>query len=188
MPLTINFSPFPILETTRLTLRQFDRNDADALFKMRSNPETMRFVPRPIMQSIDEAREHIDMIEDKIRNNEGINWAISLRNVHDCIGIIGHYKLMPEHFRSEIGYLMLPEFRGKGIMSEAIAAVVDYGFNQLKLHSVEAIIDPENHASATVLERNNFIREAHLKENQFYEGKFIDTVIYSRLNPVSVKS
>jgi hypothetical protein len=54
----------------------------------------------------------------------------------------------------------------------------------MKLHS-EAIIAPENHGSAKVLEKNNFIKEAHLKENEFYEGRFLDTVIYSRLKQIT---
>jgi ribosomal-protein-alanine N-acetyltransferase len=78
--------------------------------------------------------------------------------------------------------MLLPEFHGKGIISEAIKEVVNYGFNEMKLHSIEAIIDPENFGSARVLEKNNFVKEAHLKENEFYEGRFLDTVIYSILN------
>jgi ribosomal-protein-alanine N-acetyltransferase len=52
----------------------------------------------------------------------------------------------------------------------------------MKLNSLEAIIDPDNHASAKVLEKNGFVKEAHLKEYEFYEGRFLDTVIYSILN------
>ena len=59
---------------------------------------------------------------------------------------------------------------------------VNYGFQVMKLHSIEAIIDPDNHASAKVLEKNGFIKEAHLKENEFFDGRFLDSVIYSILN------
>jgi ribosomal-protein-alanine N-acetyltransferase len=52
----------------------------------------------------------------------------------------------------------------------------------MKLHSIEAIIDPENHGSAKVLEKNGFVKEAHLKEYEFFEGRFLDTVIYSIIN------
>lgn len=54
----------------------------------------------------------------------------------------------------------------------------------MKLHSIEAMIDPKNHGSARVLEKNNFVKVAHLKENEFYEGRFLDTVIYSLLNKI----
>ena len=180
--LTINFTPFPILETERLVLRRVNENDANEIFALRSNPETMKYIPRPLVKSIDDALEHIAMIDAKIESNEGINWAITYKDNPKLIGIIGHYRIKPEHFRAEVGYMLLPEYHGKGIISEAIKEVVNYGFNEMKLHSIEAIIDPENFGSARVLEKNNFVKEAHLKENEFYEGRFLDTVIYSILN------
>ena len=78
--------------------------------------------------------------------------------------------------------MLLPEYHGKGIVSEAVKEAVNYGFQVMKLHSIEAIIDPDNHASAKVLEKNGFIKEAHLKENEFFDGRFLDSVIYSILN------
>jgi ribosomal-protein-alanine N-acetyltransferase len=180
--LTINFTPFPILETERLVLRRVNENDANEIFALRSNPETMKYIPRPLVKSIDDALEHIAMIDAKIESNEGINWAITYKDNPKLIGIIGHYRIKPEHFRAEVGYMLLPEYHGKGIISEAIKEAVNYGFNEMKLHSIEAIIDPENFGSARVLEKNNFVKEAHLKENEFYEGRFLDTVIYSILN------
>ena len=180
--LTINFTPFPNLETERLLLRRVNGNDANEIFALRSNPETMKYIPRPLVKSIDDALEHIAMIDAKIESNEGINWAITYKDNPKLIGIIGHYRIKPEHFRAEVGYMLLPEYNGKGIISEAIKEVVNYGFNAMKLHSIEAIIDPENFGSERVLQKCGFVKEAHLKENEFYEGRFLDTVIYSILN------
>ena len=59
--------------------------------------------------------------------------------------------------------------------------MINYGFYEMQMHSLEAIIDPKNTASAKVLEKNNFVREAHFLQNEFYDGKFLDTVIYSIL-------
>ncbi len=97
------------------------------------------------------------------------------------IGIIGQYRVKWEHFRSEVGYMLLPEYNGKGIATEALALVVRYGFEYMQMHSLEAIIDPMNGASARVLEKNGFVREAHIRENEYYNGRFLDTVIYSLL-------
>ncbi|MFV8361393.1 GNAT family N-acetyltransferase [Flavobacterium sp. LS1P3] len=180
--LTINFSPFPNLETERLLLRRVDFNDTKEIFALRSNPETMKYIPRPLVKTDEDALEHIAMIDSKIDSNEGINWAITLKDNSKLIGIIGHYRIKPEHYRAEIGYMLLPEYHGKGIVSEAVREAVKYGFNNMNLHSIEAIIAPENYASAKVLEKNGFVKEAHLKENEFYEGRFLDTVIYSILN------
>jgi ribosomal-protein-alanine N-acetyltransferase len=180
--LSINFAPFPNLETERLSLRRVDKNDASPILELRSNVETMKYIPRPLLKSTEDALEHIAMIDAKIENSEGINWAITLKNDSKLIGIIGFYRIKSEHFRAEIGYMILPAFSGNGIISEAINEVMNYGFNEIHLHSVEGIIDPNNLGSAKVLQKNGFIKEAHLKENEFYEGRFLDTVIYSRLN------
>jgi ribosomal-protein-alanine N-acetyltransferase len=180
--LTINFTPFPILETERLLLRRVNKNDVDEVFALRSNRETMKYIPRPLVKTIDDALEHIAMIDAKIENNEGINWAITYKDSPKLIGIIGHYRIKPEHHRAEIGYMLHREYNGKGIITEAVQEVVKYGFNDMKLHSIEAVIDPDNHGSAKVLQKCGFIKEAHFKENEFFEGRFLDSVIYSILN------
>ena len=178
----LNFTPFPNLETQRLRLRRVVNDDVNEIFALRSDQEVMKYIPRPLVKTEEDAFLHIAMIDEKIENNEGINWAITLKNNPKLIGIIGHYRIRPEHFRAEIGYMLLPEYHGKGIISEAIKEVVKYGFEIMKLHSIEAIIDPENFASERVLQKNGFVKEAHLKENEFYEGRFLDTVIFSILN------
>lgn len=180
--LHFNFTPFPIIETERLVLRQITNDDVNEIFELRSNPETMKYIPRPLVKTIEDALEHIATIEEKIVLNEGINWGITLKGNDRLFGIIGFYRMQPENFRSEIGYMLLPEFHGKGIITEAVQRLITYGFDDLKLHSIEAVIDPENFASEKVLQKCNFIKEAHLKESQFYEGKFLDKVIYSLLN------
>lgn len=180
--LDINFSPFHNLETERLYLRRVVKEDVNEIFALRSDQEVMKYIPRPLVKTKEEALAHIAMIDEKIDSNEGINWAITLKGNPKLIGIIGHYRIRPEHFRAEIGYMLLPEFKGKGIISEAIKEVVNYGFEVMKLHSIEAIIDPENIASEKVLQKNDFVKEAHLKENEYYDGRFLDTVIYSILN------
>ena len=177
-----SFLPFQNLESERLLLRQITPDDVNEIFALRSNPETMKYIPRPLATTKDDAMGHIKMIQDKIVSNEGINWAITEKGNPKMIGIIGHYRIRWEHFRSEIGYMLLPEHQGKGIITEAIQLLVDYGFNEMNMHSLEAIIDPENTASARVLEKNNFVKEAHFKENEFYDGKFLDAVVYSILN------
>jgi ribosomal-protein-alanine N-acetyltransferase len=69
-------------------------------------------------------------------------------------------------------------------MHEAIQAVLNYGFSELKLHSVEANINPVNEASRRLLEKNNFVKEAHFKENYYFNGSFSDSAVYSLINPI----
>ena len=177
-----SFLPFKDLESERLLLRQITSDDVNEVFELRSNPEIMKYIPRPLVTTTDEAMAHVKMIQEKIEANEGINWAITLKGNPKMIGIIGHYRIRWEHFRSEIGYMLLPAHQGKGIITEAVQLLIYYGFNEMKMHSLEAIIDPNNDASAKVLEKNNFVKEAHLIQNEFYDGKFLDTIIYSLLS------
>jgi ribosomal-protein-alanine N-acetyltransferase len=179
--LEINFHPFQNIETKRLVLRRIDENDVDEVLALRGNPEIMKYIPRPLAKTIEDALAHIRMIEEKIENNTGINWGITIKGSPKIIGIIGHYRIQPENHRAEIGYMSLPEFNGKGYITEAIKAVVEYGFEQMNLHSIEAIIDPQNIASEKVLQKNGFVKEAHILENELWEGIYWDTVIYSLL-------
>ena len=179
--LTINFHPFKNLETNRLLLRRVSVNDVAEVMELRGDKETMKYIPRPLVTNEDEALEHIKMIDDKIESNIGINWAITVKGSPKLIGIIGHYRIQPENHRCEIGYMILKEYWGKGIISEAIDVVLKYGFEDLNMHSIEAVIDPDNVASEKVLLKNNFVKEAHILENELYDGKFWDTVIYSIL-------
>lgn len=180
--LEINFHPFKNLQTDRLWLRRVDRNDVSEILALRGNPETMKYIPRPLTKNNEDALAHIDMIEAKIISNEGINWAVTLMGNPKLVGLIGLYRIQPEHHRAEIGYMILPEFGGKGIATESIKAVLDYGFHDLKLHSIEAVIDPENRASEKVLLKTGFIKEGHFIENEFFEGKFLDAAVFSILD------
>jgi ribosomal-protein-alanine N-acetyltransferase len=179
--LTINFRPFQNLETNRLYFRQVNHDVAPEVLALRGNAETMKYIPRPLATNLEDAFAHIDLINDKIEKNIGINWGIVLKGTTKIIGIIGHYRIQPENHRAEIGYMFLPEHHGKGYATEAIKAIVDYGFNEMNLHSIEAIIDPENTASEKTLLKNGFVKEAHILENELFDGKFWDTVIYSLL-------
>lgn len=178
--LEIDFSVFPELETERLVLRRTVLHDVNELFALRSDPSVMKYIPRPLAVTPEEAAEHIRMTDEKMGCNELINWAISLKGQPQMIGTIGYYHIKPQHFRAEIGYMLLPEFQGNGYITEAVTKVLDYGFRSMKLHSVEAVIDPENEASAGVLLKCGFVKEAHFKENEFYNGSFLDSAVYSR--------
>jgi [ribosomal protein S5]-alanine N-acetyltransferase len=177
-----SFLPFQNLESDRLLLRQISNEDVNEVFALRSNKDTMKYIPRPLCLNIEDALSHIKMIQDKTESNEGINWAVTLKGSPKLIGIAGHYRIKWEDFRSEVGYMFLPEFHGHGIATETVSLLVKFGFEQMKMHSLEGVIDPENVASARVLEKNGFIQEAHFKENSFFNGKFLDCIIYSLLN------
>ncbi len=178
----IKFKPFPALSTERLHLRQVKLEDDNEIFFLRSDDRVMKYLDRPKAKTIDDARQFITSIGVGIDKNESITWAISLKNESKLIGTIGYWRIVKEHFRAEIGFILHPHFQGKGIMQEAIIKILNYGFDVMKLHSIEANVNPDNTASIKLLERNNFNREAYFRENYFFNGKFLDTAIYSLIN------
>lgn len=181
--LTFNFTPFPTLHTARLTLRPLRRADAPALFAMRSDPQVMQYIPRPLATSVTDSEEFIALVNEGVSRNELLNWGMALRASDELIGTIGFYRLQPENHRAEIGYLLHPAHQGQGLMQEAVAAALAYGFDVLRLHSVEGVIGPQNEASARVLQRAGFVQEGLFRENGYWEGKFIDAAYYALLCP-----
>ena len=179
--LELNFNPFPILASVRLNYRKLTEADAPEILALRGDSETMRFIPRPLLTDINGALAHIKTINDKIEENSDINWAVTEKNSNKCIGIMGFYRTQPEHFRTELGYMILPEHWGKGYVTEAVTTLLDFAFNTLNFHSIEAVIDSRHKASERVLQKNGFIKEAHFVENFYYNNEITDTVIYSLL-------
>ncbi len=179
--LQFNFSPFPNLTTSRLLLRQITIADVDDLFLMRSDKETMRFIPRPVATEKKDVTELIERVDLGIQKNESINWAIALKESNQLIGTIGFVRSKPEHHRAEVGYMIQKEHQGKGYTFEALEKIIDYGFNEMNLNSIEAVIDPKNSASEKLLQKTKFIKEAHFKEHELWEGKYLDSFVYTRL-------
>lgn len=180
--LELNFSPFPELMSERLLLRKMKKEDAPALFFLRSDDQVMRYIGREKTRSVEDAGVFIDRINANLDANESIMWTIALADDPDTmIGTICYWNIQPENYRAEVGYVLHPDQWNKGIMAEALRAVIKYGFEEMKLHSIEAHINPENTASGRVLEKTGFVREGYYRENYYFQGRFFDTAIYSLL-------
>ncbi len=181
--LQLQFDPFPVLQTDRLSLRHITSDDADDVFELRSSPQVMRYFDRPMATCAADALALIGKIEAARTANEGVTWGISVLESAKLIGTVGFWRIDNEHDRAEIGYLLHPEFQNQGIMSEALAAALDYGFATIGFHSIEANVNPNNAASIRLLERAGFVREAYFRENYFWNGQFLDSAIYCKLTP-----
>ena len=179
--LSIQLPAFPILRTERLVLRELRPSDAERVFALRSDPLVMRHVNRPLATTMDDAVALITLITGSVAANDAVQWAITVKGNDTFIGLIGFWRIAKEHHSGELGYMLAREHWGRGYASEAIAAVVPFGFNTLGFHRVEAITRPENTASIGALEKNGFVREAHFRENIFHNGVFHDSLHFGRL-------
>ena len=181
--LSLNFSPFPVIETERLLLRSLSMDDLQQLYLLRTNEKVNTHLNKAPDESVLATKAKIEEIQDLQQKNDAVFWVITLKgNPEIMIGNIGYWRMEKAHYRAEIGYLLHPDHWQKGIMKEALNAVIEYGFKTMKLHSIEANINPDNIASGTLLESCGFIKEAYHKENYYYDGVFYDSVVYSRLN------
>ena len=179
----LSFLPFPNLSTQRLLLRQLTIGDEKEIMVLRSDERILKYLIINKCNSLDEARQFIEKINNGIKANEWIYWAITQETDKKLIGTFCIWHISEENSRAEIGYALHPDWQGKGIMKEAMDAVLEYGFKEMKLHSIEANVDPDNQPSIKLLEKKGFIKEAHFKENVFFNGSFLDSAIYSLLNP-----
>lgn len=180
--LTFQFDPFPVLETRRLLLRQLTKEDAPEIFFLRSDSRVLTYLGKEPQEKAEEAENFIAQINQLIAANEGILWGITQKeNPGLIIGTICFWNLQQDCHRAETGYVLHPELWGKGLMKEALAEVVNYGFNTLKLHSIEACLSPDNSASVALLETCGFVKEGLFKESFYFRGVYSDKLVYSRL-------
>lgn len=179
----LNFNPFPVLETENLLLRNLREYDKHDMFAIRSNATAMQYIPRPMAKTVDDAVALVEIIISFTERNERINWAITEKGSDKMIGVIGYVGFKPESARAEVGYVIHPDYFGKGVGYESLKAVVDYGFNVVQLHSIEAIIRPDNVASIKLVEKLGFVREAYFRDYVFHNERFWDETVYSLIKP-----
>ncbi len=186
--LEVNFAPFPVLKTERLLLREIIPADAGELFYMRSSPVVMQYIDRERAKTIDDAQKMIALYDTLLKKGEGINWGITLSGSDEMVGLICLWQIQKENYRAEVGYMLHDGYHRRGIMNEALVAVIAYAFQRLQLHSLEAIVNPDNDASVSLLEKNGFVREGLFRENYFFNGRFLDSGVYSLLAPKTTSS
>jgi [ribosomal protein S5]-alanine N-acetyltransferase len=179
--ITLNFTPFPTLVTENLILRQLNEVDMDILFEIRSSPIAMQYLDRPMAATKEDVITLYNTMQENVTNNIAITWAIQHKDNAEMLGYIGFYRTDTTNHRGEIGYILHPNHFGKGIMTEAMKAVISHGFSALNFHSIIADINPANEASKKIVEKHGFKQEAYFRENYYYNGKFLDSTIYGLL-------
>jgi ribosomal-protein-alanine N-acetyltransferase len=161
-----NFTPFPILTTERLTLRQLSIDDQQNIFALRSDKEINKYLDRQISKTIEDAIDFINKINDNIEKNNSIYWAITLTKTRTFVGTICLFDFSNEKNSCEIGYELMINFQGKGIMKEAAGKVIDYAFQTLQFQKIIAFTHNGNQSSTKLLKRFNFIKSIEAdKEN-----------------------
>ncbi|WP_027964045.1 GNAT family N-acetyltransferase [Halalkalibacillus halophilus] len=171
----------PTLETDRLLLREITKNDAEGIFACFSNHKVTKYYGQEMLESIDQAEAIVDFFERSYKEKRGIRWGIERKGSPGIIGTIGFNAWTPKHRRAEIGYEIHPDQWRKGYTSEALLKVIHFGFEELGLTRVGAIVFKENTASNHLLSKVGFQKEGLLKNYMYQDGKAYDTYVYSLL-------
>jgi [ribosomal protein S5]-alanine N-acetyltransferase len=159
----LNLTPFPILITDRLMLKQLELSDDKAIFALRSDDIINQFIYREKAKTIKDAQDFIVKINKNIANNESIYWAIKLKENKELIGTICFWNIQLKESIAEIGYELMTDYQGKGLMQEALLAVINYGF-KIGFKTINACPNAANLRSIKLLERNNFKLIGELKD------------------------
>jgi [ribosomal protein S5]-alanine N-acetyltransferase len=171
---------FPIIKTERLLLRQFVENDLENVFKGLSHPDIIKYYGVSY-QTLEATKEQMTFFVDLEKNETGIWWAVCSINNQTFFGAGGLNSLSKEHKKAEIGFWLISDFWGKGIMKEAMLLICDYGFNKLGLHRIEGIVETENNNCKKAMAKPDFQHEGTMKECEIKNGKFISLDIYAKV-------
>src|ERR1041385_1799945 len=134
----MNFTPFPALSTKRLRLRQISVTDAADIAVLRSDEHVNRYITRPKTTNIEESLAFITRINEGVKQNKNLYWALCIRNEPKLIGTVCLWNFSDDRTVAELGYELDPAFHRRGIMNEAISAVLEFGRDRLGLRKVEA--------------------------------------------------
>lgn len=169
------------LSTERLTLRWLTADDAQALFDIFSDAAVTRYWSSGPWTDMAQARSAIDDIVAHYDAGSSLRLAIVLSATGEMIGSMNLYDFKHGNRRCDIGYALAAAHWGKGYLTEAMRATLDYAFDTLELNRIEADIDPRNDASARLLEKMLFQREGYMRERWIVQGEVCDTAFYGLL-------
>ena len=179
----MDWTSLPIINASRVSLRWISEKDVDALYRIFSNAEVMRYWSTPPLADRNGAVNLLHQIHDDFRSQALLKWGIARLKDDELIGTATLFNLNLDNHRAEIGYCLDRTHWGNGYMNEALQALLGYAFAELALHRIEADVDPRNRASIRTVERLGFQREGYLRERWQVNGEIQDTVFYGLLRP-----
>ncbi len=174
--------PFRILKSPRLLLRPIEAGDANAYLDIFTDPETLTFWSSGTVQSLDDAADMVAQDIAWVERGEALCWGIARPEDNILIGKISLYFFDRQNRRAETGYILNRKYWGRGLMSEALSTVLDYAFDELELHRIEADVDPDHAASLALLRKFGFIDEGRFRDRWFVHGTWHDSIMLGLLS------
>lgn len=175
---------FPLLQTERLLLRQFQESDIDNVFRGLSHPDVIRYYGISF-ETLEDTQEQMQWFRGLEDAGTGIWWALTDRANGTFYGAAGLYQISTEHRKGEAGFWLLPEYWGQGLVVEAMRPILDYGFRQRQLHRIEAFVEKGNDGSGRVLQKLGFAHEGRMIDCEIKHDRFISLDIYALIRPTA---
>ncbi len=170
-----------LLETERLILRPLQAADAAGLLALYAQPEVTEYTEIITMTEEDQARRWIEGLEAMRRAGQGIRWGVFDRESGSLIGTVGFHHWDRTRRRAEVSYDLSPRWWGQGYMREAMQVVLQFGFERLNLHRIEALVDPADTRSQNLLSGLGFQLEGVLRDHDYLKGRFQDDMVFALL-------
>jgi len=168
---------FPVYRIGRLLLRQFKESDLENVYLGLSNPEVIKYYGVRF-KTLEETRKQMEWFAELEKGETGIWWAVCSSDNSIFYGSVGLYYLNHELKKAELGFWLMPEFWGKGIITESVPLAIAYGFNKMHLKRIEAEVETENGMSKRVLKRLQFAHEGTKKDCEIKNGHYISLDMY----------
>jgi [ribosomal protein S5]-alanine N-acetyltransferase len=175
------FTRLPTLDTERLLLRALTMADAADLFAYASDPAVARYTSWEPHHTLTRSRRFLESVRRAYQQGRVAPWGIVHRADGRLIGTCGFVSWQPEHRRAEIGYALARPYWGQGYATEAVRAVITFGFTRARLNRIQAICLPENVASARVLEKAGMSLEGTLRHFAVIKGEPVDLQLFAIL-------
>lgn len=158
---------FPTLETERLILREITYEDTQAIFRNFSDPDVAKWFFEEPLTEIYQAAKFIDLFNNEFKNGKGLTWSLVIKDESACVGTCG-YGDIELGARGEIGFDLAKELWGKGLMSEALVPVIEYGFDVLRLSKIEAHSYSANTRAIHLLKKMGFQLDKISEDSHYY--------------------
>ncbi|MBR4539413.1 MAG: GNAT family N-acetyltransferase [Clostridia bacterium] len=175
------FSHLPVLETERLILRPLRMSDAKDLFAYARDSQVSRHVLWETHESLGDSRRFLRGAIRQYRQGLPGSFAITLKDSGRMIGTIGFMWVNYEYSSAEVGYSLSREYWNRGVMTEALRRVVEFGFQEMRLNRIEAQHEVDNPASGRVMAHVGMRYEGTLRQRLKNKGRFVDVALYAIL-------
>lgn len=170
-----------VLESERLILRPLEERDAKDVFEIFSDGELMRYYDLLPFKSMEKAERQTRFFMQALKDRTMIRWGIVLRENAKLVGTCGLFAFSDDDKKAELGYELNRNFQRRGIMSEALALVLDFAFSSSDINRIEAFIEPPNTASQALAGRLGFVKEGEMRDYELCRGKLIDITLWALL-------